>query len=145
MSLHRTLVLLGLLTAPACTHSPSAYRADAAMSATDRELAGVVERQLAAYNAHDVAAFADTYAADTRIYNFPDQPYLTGRESVRAAYTQFFAGAPSVHATVPRRIVQGRLVIDEEVVTGISGADTVRAVVIYEVTQGKISRAWIAR
>ena len=145
MSLRRTLSLSGLLVVAACSHTPSAYRTEATMSVTERDLVDVIERQLIAYNAHDAATFADTYAVDTRIYNFPDQPYLAGRDSVRSAYAQFFAAAPRVHAVAARRIVQGHLVIDHEVVAGIPGADTVRAVVIYEVSQGKISRAWIAR
>jgi hypothetical protein len=61
---------------------------------------------------------------------------------MRREYELLFAENPALHAQVPRRIIVGNHVIDEEVVTGLPGGNTIRATAIYEVLDGLISRVW---
>jgi uncharacterized protein (TIGR02246 family) len=145
----RGRVLLALAFCSACTSTPAIPPAPAppasTLSAAEQAATTVVERQLAAYNARDAAAFAATYAPDVRIYTFPDQLWLSGRDQVRQRYAQLFAAAPALHATIERRIVHGALVVDHENVIGLPDGATARAVAIYEVKDGAISRVWLAR
>lgn len=99
----------------------------------------VVQAQLEAYNRHDLDAFAATYAPEVRGYRYPDRLMFTGLAELRSTYGQFFASAPAVRARVVRRIVHGNFVIDHEEVTGMPDGQTLRAVAIYEVRDGRIA------
>jgi imidazolonepropionase-like amidohydrolase len=116
-----------------------AFRQSELVSATP---ADIVQRQLNAYNARDIDAFLATYHPQVRIYGFPDKLELQGHAAMRREYERLFTGSPALHAQVPRRIVAGNHVIDEEVVTGLPGGGTIRATAIYEVVDGLISRVW---
>ncbi|MDQ0791548.1 nuclear transport factor 2 family protein [Streptomyces sp. B1I3] len=50
----------------------------------------VDERQLTAYNQHDIDAFAATYVEDVVVHR-RDGSRLEGRESLREAYAALFA------------------------------------------------------
>jgi imidazolonepropionase-like amidohydrolase len=104
--------------------------------------ADIVQRQLNAYNARDLDAFIATYRPDARLYVFPDRLEAEGHAAMRRIYGPMFANLPDLHAEVPRRIVAGNHVIDQEVVTGLPGGETVRATAIYEVQDGLIARVW---
>ena len=105
------------------------------MSPTD-----VVERQLRAYNAHDADAFAATYAADAQIYKAGSAgAVLGGRDAIRASYAKLFAARPGVRAEVSGRLVAGDFVSDHETIAG----SNLRAIVVYEVHDGLIRRAWL--
>lgn len=116
-----------------------AYRQSELVPATP---ADIVQRQLNAYNARDLDAFIATYHADASLYDFPDTPRMAGHAAMRERYGRLFSRVPTLHAQVPRRIVSGNYVIDEEVVTGLPNGATVRATAIYEVRDGLISRVW---
>ena len=101
----------------------------------------VVQRQLEAYNARDLEAFAATYADDITIYRMPaSQPAFTGKEKLREVYRQRFASA-GLHAEILSRIVLGNKVIDHERVVGIRDTP-VEALAIYEVEAGLIRTVW---
>ena len=103
--------------------------------------AGVVQRQLEAYNARDLEAFAATYADNVTIYRLPaTQPAITGKAQLREIYRQRFA-SPNLHAEILSRIVMGSKVIDHERVTGI-GEKPLEAVAVYEVVDGLIKTVW---
>lgn len=104
--------------------------------------ADVVQRQLNAYNAHDIDAFIATYHPDARLYEYPDRQRAQGHEVMRGIYGPRFADRPALHARVPRRIAMGDYVIDEEVVTGLPNGATATATAIYEVKDGLITRVW---
>jgi hypothetical protein len=116
-----------------------AYRQSELVSATP---ADIVQRQLNAYNARDLDSFIATYRPDVRIYGFPDKLELQGHGAMRREYEKLFSENPALHARVPRRIIAGNHVIDEEIVTGLPGGRTIRATAIYEVIDGLISRVW---
>ena len=102
--------------------------------ATSHELSAaerLVLTQVDAYNRHDVDAFVDTYSLLT-----------TGLDSLRSQYAGLFANMPNLRAGVSARIAMGNYVLLEERVTGLPGVDTMKAVVIYEVRDAKISRVW---
>lgn len=103
----------------------------------------VVQRQLEAYNAHDVEALLATYADDARQFEHPSKLLATGSAQIRDRYAaRFRDGKP--HAALVKRIVMGNKVIDHEEITSGSANGIVKAnlVAIYEVNAGEISRAW---
>ncbi len=104
----------------------------------------VVESQLEAYNAHDVAAFLAAYADDAQIFEHPAKLLANGKAEMRERYTARFKGA-NLHAVVVKRIVMGNIVVDHERVTRTfpEGPGTADAVLIYEIQSGKIARAWL--
>ncbi len=85
------------------------------MSGTADDL---VERQVAAYNAHDVERFVACYAEDVVIEDGHGHVSVRGRDQLRERYTTFFTAAPEVKAEIVSRIRVGSYVIDEERVTG---------------------------
>ncbi len=104
--------------------------------------ADIVQRQLNAYNARDLDAFIATYHPEVEIYDFPDSPTMQGHAAMRRQYGGMFERAPALHARVPRRIVSGNYVIDEEIVSGLPEGRTIRGVAVYEVRDGLITRVW---
>lgn len=86
-----------------------------------------------------------TYAPDVRMYQHSDRLVTDGLDAVRATYGKLFASAPDLEATVTSRIVQGNFVIDHEHVTGLDRDSELRAVAIYEVSDGKIRNVWFLR
>jgi hypothetical protein len=102
----------------------------------------IVQRQLEAYNAHDLDAFCDTYAEDVEIILLPDPaPALRGRDALRAFYACQRFNLPALHATIRQRMVLGNKVIDHEHVTGLDTQPR-EVVAIYEVIDGLIARVW---
>ncbi|MEU4704613.1 nuclear transport factor 2 family protein [Nonomuraea dietziae] len=97
----------------------------------------IVERQLSAYNAHELDAFAATYAEDVRISR-RDGSELCGRIQLREAYAEQFAEG-RCKAEIIGRLAEGDWVIDHEIAHGV--ADTpVRVLVAYRVRDGLIDR-----
>ena len=97
-----------------------------------------VQRQLNAYNARSLEAFLDTYADDVELYNFPDKLMAKGKESLRTTYGDMFRNLNYLHCKIEKRIVLGNKIIDHERVK--FNDQTVQAVAIYEVENGKIVR-----
>jgi uncharacterized protein (TIGR02246 family) len=98
----------------------------------------VVQRQLNAYNARDIDAFADTYSKDVLISDWSGKVLMKGQEALRLSYTGMFKQIPNLHCEIKKRIVKGNKVIDEERVR--FGKDFMEAIAIYEVENGKISK-----
>src|SRR5687767_5987002 len=102
----------------------------------------VVQRQLDAYNAHDLDAFAATYSENIQMIRLPaTEPAITNKAELREFYGSNRFMAPSLHAEVLSRIVLGNKVIDHERITGLQ-KDPFECVVIYEVQNGLIERVW---
>jgi ketosteroid isomerase-like protein len=107
--------------------------------------AAVLDRLLGAVNAHDldglVSCFADDYLNET-----PAHPLrgFRGRAQVRANWTQIFAGAPDLHATVPQSLVDGDRLWTEWDICGTRPDGTalaMRGVVIFGVKPPLITSA----
>jgi len=103
----------------------------------------IVQRQLDAYNAKDVAALLATYADDAEFFEHPDKLLARGAAALRERFTARFA-EPNLHAALQRRIVMGHFIFDHEIVTRTfpEGPGTLEVVMIYEVAAGRIARSW---
>ena len=101
--------------------------------------AAVVQRQLDAYNAHDLEGFLATYAPDARQFEHPGTLLCEGRERIRERMAPRFQD-PRLHARLIQRAVMGNLVIDHEDIsrTFPEGPGRVELVAIYEVRDGLI-------
>ncbi|MFI5782953.1 nuclear transport factor 2 family protein [Nocardia sp. NPDC051570] len=97
----------------------------------------IVERQLAAYNSHDLDAFAATYSSDVRI-NRRDGSHIIGRDALRETYADQFARR-RCRAEIVGRLIEGDWVVDHEIAHGLSDAP-VRVLVAYRVRDGLIDR-----
>ena len=106
--------------------------------------ASVVQRQLDAYNAHDIGALLATYAEDARHFQHPATLLAAGHTELGARFAARFA-EPGVHATLLHRAVVGDFVVDHERVarTFPEGKGHIDLVCTYEVRNGKIVDAWI--
>ena len=114
------------------------------MSTEERELtesrtaAETVSAQLAAFNAHDLEAFASTYAVDAVVTGVAPQA-LSGRDAIRDFYSLRFADG-GLSCIIETSVGFGeRWVVAREFVTGPERiAETIA---IFDVVNGFISRA----
>ena len=105
------------------------------------EATDVVDRQVAAYRDRDLERFLGCYAADVKVRDFDGNVLMDGLEAVRGQYGPMFRDSPQLRADIPRRIVAGNYVIDEEDISGMVAAGFPRAmhaVVVYRVRDGLI-------
>ena len=101
----------------------------------------IVQRQLEAYNARDLDAFAATYSEDVQLFRMPTrEPTTAGKAALREVYRQRFA-SPNLHAQILSRMVLGNKVIDHERIVGIRET-AIEAVAVYEVDAGLIRAVW---
>jgi hypothetical protein len=121
------------------THLTGAVETDSAEA--------VVQKQLDAYNAHDIRAFMATYASDAEIYEFPAKLLMKGAAQIEDFYTNKRFNDPRLHATIAKRIVMGDAVVDHEqiVLTFPEGPGRLEAIAIYEVQAGKIAKVTLIR
>lgn len=103
----------------------------------------VVQRQLDAYNARDLDALLAIYADDVEVYEFPSVLVASGCAALRERFQARFQ-EPNLHATLRNRMVIGNRVVDFEEVrrTFPEGPGTLQLIMIYEVREGRIARAW---
>ena len=105
----------------------------------------VVDRQLDAFNRHDLEALSATFADGAALYDLPDRVRQSGVAEIRKAYALAFANNPALKATISSRILQGRFVVDHETVSGFANESPVTEIVIYEVVGGKVQRIWFLK
>jgi len=104
-----------------------------------------VERQLAAYNAHDLAAFLACYSPAVLVFDYEGRITAENRNAMQESYETLFARSPNVRARVAQRIRLGpterTFIIDEEHVSGyLHDGEERRYVlaVMYEIEGGLI-------
>ena len=104
----------------------------------------IVQRQLDAYNAHDLAAFVACFTDDVQVFRMPaTEPALRGRDALRDFYGRERFNRPALHAELVARLVVGRKVIDHERIAGLDDAPRV-AIAVYAVgPTGLITTAWM--
>jgi hypothetical protein len=101
-----------------------------------------VQRQLEAYNAHDLERFVAQYTDDVRVYRLPEtDPVLSGKTAFAAHYAANRFNLPTLHAHVVNRIVSGNKVVDHERITGLED-QAVEAIAVYEVIDDRIRTVW---
>jgi hypothetical protein len=105
------------------------------------DVVGPVQRQLQAYNDHDLERFVAEYAEDVKVFRPPNpEPVLAGKPALAAHYAKNRFTLPDLHADLLNRIVSGNKVVDHERITGVEGMTG--AVAVYEVVDGKIRAVW---
>ncbi len=117
-----------------------------AFSQTPRE---VVQKQLDAYNNHDIDAFMSVFSEDIELWTLGDTlPSVKGFTSVKKIYANLFERSPELYSEVLNRSIIGNKVIDYEKISGRSGrskGEILYLIMIYEVRDGKIYRATAVR
>jgi len=105
--------------------------------------AAVVQRQLDAFNARDLDALLAIYADDAQMFEHPAKLLASGTAAFRERYTARLQ-EPNLHATLLSRTVMGCIVVDHEEVirTFPEGPGKIELVMIYEVQNGRIAKAW---
>ena len=104
--------------------------------------AEVVNEQVRAYNARDLAAFAATYAEDVCIYQMPHAKLLArGRKALAEHYGAKIFLKEGLRAEILGRQTIGNKVIDHELTYGLRPTPE-ECVVVYEVHEGFISGVW---
>jgi hypothetical protein len=103
----------------------------------------VVQRQLDAYNAHDVEAWLATYVENGQQFEHPAKLLASGSAQLRERIIARFQ-EPDLHARLIKRIVMDHTVVDHEEVTRTfsDGPGKIELVAIYEVRNGRIATAW---
>jgi hypothetical protein len=104
--------------------------------------AAVAQRQLDAYNAHDLERFVAEYTDDVEVYRMPGNVLaLAGKAAFAAHYASKRFNLPQLHARLVNRIVAGDIVVDHEEITGLSET-TMSAIAVYKVVGDKIKTVW---
>ena len=105
----------------------------------------ILQRLLAAMNAHDleamVSCFAEDYVNETPIHPLRG---FRGNEQVRKNYAQIFANVPDLHARVPRSVVDGDTLWTEWDIRGTrrdGAAFLMRGVAIFGIRGNAIASA----
>lgn len=108
------------------------------------DAAQIIQDQVDAYNARDLDRFLGFYAPDVVLEDAAGSVMMQGHDALRGFYGAMFEQSPNLHADIPKRIVVGSWVIDEEEVSGMQVEGfppELHAAVIYQVEDGKIARA----
>jgi hypothetical protein len=102
----------------------------------------LVQKQVDAYNAHDVEAFAACYGPDIEFRTMDGKVNPEkGLAPLKKGYAELFKRFPELKVKVLKRISQGAFVIDQEQAEGM-GPNPITVTAIYEIAQGKIIRVW---
>ncbi len=105
----------------------------------------IVQAQLDAYNAQDVARCCALYAEDCVVADLNAGVRQSGRAELHARYSDLFAQFPQNHARLVNRIAVGDTVIDHEDVTRAPGGERFEIIAIYTIKSGLIVRCDFAR
>ena len=102
----------------------------------------LIQKQVDAYNAHDLDAFVACYgeAIEFRTMDGKVGPEK-GLAPLRKGYGDLFKRFPNLKVKILKRISQGAFVIDQEQAEGMDSV-TVTVTAIYETAQGKIVHVW---
>lgn len=102
----------------------------------------IVQRQLDAYNAHDLDAFTACFSDDVRLYRMPEPaPNTVGKVALRAFYAEHRFSIPSLRAELVNRTAFGDKVADHERIHGLS-TKPIEMMAVYQMRDGAIVNAW---
>jgi hypothetical protein len=96
-----------------------------------------VERQVAAYNDHDLEGFLACFAEGAIVTGPDGSAVMTGLDEMRAQYGAMFA-RQAVHAEIVNRLTVGDWVVDHERLS--RPGESLEVLVAYEVTGDHITR-----
>ena len=101
-----------------------------------------VQRQLDAYNAHDLERFLAEYHDDVKVYRPPAaEPLVSGNKAFGEHYAKRRFALPDLHARLVNRIVSGNIVVDHEEITGLPEGRR-SAIAVYDVVESRIRTVW---
>jgi imidazolonepropionase-like amidohydrolase len=100
----------------------------------------LVQRQLNAYNGHNLEAFLEPYDENVQVFTFPDTLLMHGKEQMRKAY-QFITLLPELHCEIQKRIIRDNVIIDYEKITGAK-KHPIEAIAIYIIEKNKIRKVY---
>ena len=114
---------------------------------TDAERLATLERILRGFNAHDAAAILEDFTEDA-VFDAPRGPgaggtRYEGREAIRAAFEQRFAGIPDIRYEDDRSFVVGDRGVSEWTIRGHTAdgaAIEVRGCDLWEFEDAKVRR-----
>ncbi|CAN1554776.1 COG4538 Uncharacterized conserved protein [Rhabdaerophilaceae bacterium] len=111
---------------------------------TGIEAEAVVARSLAAFNAKDISALMACWHDDAVILAFPSGKLANGAAEIRARFLKRFLER-DLYARLASRASVENTVIDRLIVTRNfpAGKAQLYEMMIYEVAEGRIARAWI--
>jgi len=104
----------------------------------------VIDRQVAAYNRHDIQGVLACYAPDATVVQSDGSVLASGHGEIGSFDGGVFETSPTLRAEIRNRIEVGSVVIDEEFVTGLvlPGMPTeAHGAVVYHVADGLIQSA----
>ena len=102
----------------------------------------LVQRQLEAYNAHDLDAFLSAYSDKIQMFRMPSpEPNISGKAQLAEFYGKNRFNVAGLHAELLNRMEIGNKVVDHERVTGLRDAPF-EVVCVYEVGRESIQRVW---
>ena len=103
----------------------------------------LIQRQVEAYNRHDLEEFLASYSSNVQILKFPTgEVLMDGLETLRANYGEWLSEGSTIRAEIVSRVVKDNFVIDKERISGMVENKTIEAVAIYEVRKHLIVRVW---
>jgi len=114
-------------------HRSTLFSPDSIVTQTPVE---IVQRQVNAYNAHDLGAFLALYADSIALYDFPGKLLLQGKTAMQKEYG-FLTQTPTLHVSIAGRIAMGNKVIDHEKAF-VDGKLVADAAAVYTVEGDKI-------
>jgi putative hydrolase of HD superfamily len=138
-----TLRLAGLIAALLALPSLPTMAACGNTSATSSP-AEVVQAQVDAYNAHDIAAFVACYADDASVVDLAGKrPELKGHAALKQAFA-FLGKVPKEFGVdIVKRVINGPVVVDLEHLHDLPpGKHLPDSLAVYEVRDGKIAKLW---
>lgn len=102
----------------------------------------IVQEQLGAYNRRDIESFITFYSPDIKLFHFLGGLILEGMDAFRERYIERFNN-PDLHCEISNRMVLGNVVIDHERIEGMIPNDIYEAIVVYQISDDKITRMTI--
>lgn len=108
------------------------------------EATDVVDAQIDAYFARSLERFVACYAPDAVITNACGDVLAEGHHSIREMYGGLFENSPQLAGRIANRIVVGSFVADHEEIEGFNmpgSPSSIEAIAVYQVSEGRISRA----
>ena len=105
-------------------------------------ISDIIQKQVEAYNSHDLEAFLSFYSDSVAAYIFPNYPLGKGKEALMEEYGRQFRTEPNMQVEIKKRICLGDYVIDKEFATGMAGGNTLEALAIYKVENNLITTVW---
>ena len=114
-------------------HPDHGYRG---LAMPESEAEALVERQVEAFNAHDLEAFCACYSDDVLVIDGDGDEMLRGMAAFRERYRQQFEGDAA--GEIGGRLSAGSWVVDHEIAR--LGGQTVEGLVAYRIRGGVIDR-----